>query len=384
MNKNIYFPCSNAEACVGCGACEQKCPHNAIKMEYVKGFKYPVVDKSICTECKLCEKCCPANHNIKIEYEQKIYAGYTLNEAVRMNSSSGGVFSVLAACVIQEMGGVVVGCSMSKNCENAEMIMIDSMEELWRIRGSKYVQAETKDIFSTVKNTLDIGRIVLFSGTPCYVAALKTYLGRDYENLIAVDFICHGVPSPKLWQSYLKNMESSLGKVKDVSFRDKKIGWRLYSMKIDFEDNKEYTKPVTEDRYLRSYISNLFFRDSCYKCSFKDKASYSDIKLADFWGVERIYKSENDKEGVSLIITNTKRGEKLVGVISDRLKMWEITFPEGLELNPSYYEGVKKSILRNGAIRDMEKISFDRLYNKHCSSSFFVKLKKKLVRIMEK
>ena len=229
--------------CCGCQACFNKCPKDAITMaEDEKGLKYPKIDKKRCINCGLCEKVCPILKKIKIENEPKAYACVNLNDEIRMQSSSGGIFTVIASNIIDK-GGVVFGATWNNDFSKVEHIYAEKKDELFKFRGAKYLQSDINKSYVQVKEFLDKGRYVLFTGTPCQIEALKSFLNKDYEKLYLQDIICHGVPSPKVWTAYKEFMEqkNDSSKTTNMQFRDKTIeGWNRYHVKMQFNNNRTY------------------------------------------------------------------------------------------------------------------------------------------------
>ncbi|MBR1543181.1 MAG: Coenzyme F420 hydrogenase/dehydrogenase, beta subunit C-terminal domain [Bacteroidaceae bacterium] len=298
--------------CCGCMACGQACPKQCISLNGdEEGFWYPYVDAELCIDCGLCEKVCPVLHPFQSNRPLSTLAAVNPNEAIRANSSSGGVFTLLAEEVVSR-GGVVFGAAYDSDW----MVSITSAQtigELDKFRGSKYLQAKVGNTYRDCKAFLDTGIYVLFSGTPCQISGLKHYLRKDYDNLITVDIVCHGVPSPGVWKQYLAEV-SDAGKraIRDVKFRDKRDGWRKFNFVIDYsEGSEEYVMASEHDKnpYMRAFLSDLILRPSCYECPAKCGRGSADITLADFWGAEHFI--QDDDKGVSLVMLNTNKGTRL-------------------------------------------------------------------------
>lgn len=345
--------------CCGCKGCESSCPTHCIEMEEdSEGFWYPSVNITSCTNCGICEAVCPVLHSDE-NSECEIISAYSVvtndNEA-KAKSSSGGFFFELSKKFLKEQG-VVYGCAMSKDCLKAEHIRIDSEKQICLLQGSKYLQSDASGVFVRVKQDLRDGKKVLFSGTPCLVAGLKRALcGVNTEKLMMIDFICHGVPSPKVWRQYAAILES---KNNDhlcfVSFRDKTAGWHKYSLRCSFENGNEYINDVTRDLYLRGFVMNDFLRPSCYDCKFKGNSYASDITMADFWGVEDVFPGSADNKGISLVLVHTELGKRLVEEISGNIKSQNIDAEKGLKQNPSYYKSVQRRSVRDAFFKSFEK-----------------------------
>lgn len=293
---------SDKRNCTGCGACCNICPRESISMIYdYEGFLYPVVSKEYCIECGLCEMSCPQLKPLSGEKRPiQIKAAYNENEDVRINSSSGGIFTLLAEYVL-DVGGVVIGASFV-NDWNVEHIVIHSKTELKRLRGSKYVQSHTRNIYNLAKSYLFENREVLFSGTPCQISGLKAFLKKEYSNLITVEIICHGVPSTTVFKRYIQ--EVAKGEIiSHINMREKLEGWKKYHITIN-----NYTSTWTNDLFLRSFLSNLILRPSCYNCKHKKGRCGSDIALGDFWGVKSCHQELDDDKGLSLVFLNSEKG----------------------------------------------------------------------------
>ena len=307
--------------CSGCGACYKACPKNCISMKTdSEGFRYPVVDSSNCVGCNLCEKVCPIK-NVKPSSEECI-AGYVAQslDNTRIVSSSGGIFYLLAKKVIED-GGIVVGASYDE-----EMLVrheaIGDVKDLPRLMGSKYMQSNLGDIYSEIKKELDNSRTVLFSGTACQVAGLKSYLRKDYSNLFTVDVLCHGAPSPFVWKRYVSGLEKEYGaKVSKVDFRNKISGWKNYSFSVCFENGEVYETPYMNSEYMKLFIQNYILRPSCYDCSFKSLKRDSDLTIGDAWGIDKVEPDFDDDKGTSVIVTHTEKGEILLEKIEENLKI---------------------------------------------------------------
>ena len=258
------------EKCTGCFGCYNACPVHAITMENDEnGFKYPKIDKNKCIKCGLCEKICPVLNKRINENNIKAYAAYSKNDEVRMNSSSGGIFTLIAEYVIDN-NGVVFGASFDTNFM-VKHIKISKKSDLRKLQNSKYVQSSINQTFEQCKQLLEDNVKVLFTGTPCQINGLLNYLGKDYNNLFTQDIICHGVPSPKLWEKYLDYRKAKDSNIpKEINFRNKKNGWNLFSTMFKYE-KKSYCKDHQSDLYMKCFLENICLRDSCYQCFFKDK-----------------------------------------------------------------------------------------------------------------
>jgi len=311
MERKLIVLFQGKESCCGCGACSQICPQGCISMqEDEEGFLYPLVNQNQCVQCGLCLSVCPF-HNPREEVEPKsAFAAIAEDEQIRKESSSGGVFSLIARQILDE-GGVVFG-AMFDNQWNVVHGSIESVEDIGKLRGSKYVQSVIRNSFVLVKEFLENGRSVLFSGTPCQIAGLKHFLGKEYEKLLTVDVVCHGTPSPKVWRWYLKKLEKDQHlSISTISFRNKDNGWLRYNMVVGFSDSGIIEKKSFYHRdnpYMIAFLDNLSIRPSCNMCKAKSGSSHSDITLADFWNVDKMLEGIDDDRGVSLVMANTTKG----------------------------------------------------------------------------
>lgn len=316
MNSKLV---KNADCC-GCGACAQSCPKGCISMEPDgEGFLYPKVDESACVNCGLCEKACPIlSKQKRSEGGSAAFVAYNSDEELRQRSSSGGVFSVLAAEILSR-GGVIAGAAFDEDF-SVRHILVENDAELNRLRGSKYVQSRMEDTYAQVQKLLKQGRIVLFTGVACQVAGLKAFLGREYDNLYTVDVLCHGVPSPKVWDHYRREQEGVYGrKLEGASFRDKRTGWRSYSMTLDFGADTQYCRPGNEDPYLWVFLRDICLRPSCHSCRFKEFPRLSDLTIGDAWGIEKHMPDLDDDRGASVVLVNSDKGRGLWETVAGNL-----------------------------------------------------------------
>lgn len=326
----------NKENCNGCHACYSACPVSAITMKYLDDFLYPVVDSDKCIKCKKCIESCPEiNPKLNSGDLQISYAAYSKNETVRYSSSSGGIFTELAEEVINN-NGVVFGAAFNETYDVCH-IYIDNVDEIGRLQGSKYVQSSIGDTYKQAKKFLDDERIVYFSGTPCQINGLFSFLGKSYHNLITQDIICHGVPSPQVWKYYL-SQTADVSEIKSINFRDKTNGWYNYNLKIDAEN----LTTESPDCYLKGFVNNLYLRPSCYSCSFKSKTRNSDITLADFWGCETIHPTMFDNKGTSLVIIHSEKGNELLDKIRPNIVPEKTDFETAVNMNPSMFSPSRK------------------------------------------
>lgn len=357
--------------CCGCHACATVCAKHCITMlTDEEGFLYPVVDKDACTDCGLCERVCPVINQSDPRKPLKVYAAKNKNEEIRRQSSSGGIFTLLAEKVIGE-GGVVFGARFDDEW-NVVHSWADTIEGVAAFRGSKYVQSTIGNAYREVKDFLKQGRKVLFSGTPCQIAGLKKFLRKDYDNLLTVDVVCHGVPSPGVWRRYLDELRAELraergvGKntvpssidelpvITGISFRDKTNGWKKYGFRLCYaaseavsnsvpdsaiKEEKQLLQPFRDNLFMQGFLANLYLRPSCYACAARSGKSGSDISIADFWGVQNYYPEFDDDKGVGLVLINSEKGGLVYDSI-DSLNV-EATYEQGFEGNNCIENSVK-------------------------------------------
>lgn len=322
-----------------------------------EGFFYPKVNLQQCVKCGLCEKVCPVINKKNARYPLDNYAAKNKDEIVRKESSSGGIFSLLAEAVIEKKG-VVFGASF-----DSDWMVVHSAaytkDDLSKFRNSKYLQSQIKYVYRDVECLLRKNLLVLFSGTPCQVAGLLHFLCRDYPNLITVDFICHGTPSPGVWKKYIqdilfkfckknRNKMFSLNEnisIKNIQFREKTNGWKNYNLVIEYEGTslKKYKLSVfhKEDLYMKAFLRNYILRPSCYNCPAKSGSSYSDITLADFWDIEKVVPEYNDDKGVSSVMINTEKGRQLFSNVKERMILHPVSLEQATICNKGYFDSAE-------------------------------------------
>lgn len=370
--------------CCGCSACVSVCPKHCIAMEEDnEGFLYPQINTSSCIGCGLCKKVCPVLHRGENKQPLEIYAAKNRNESMRLASSSGGIFTLLAEKVLDE-GGVVFGARFNENWE----VIHDYTEMrsgLAAFRGSKYVQSKIGDSYIQVKSFLDADRKVLFTGTPCQIAGLKRYLRKEYDNLLAVDIICHGVPSPMVWRKYLDEVtQFKRSKIKEIRFRDKLTGWKNYRFLIKsiMDDKSENVSELISERgysnkYISVFLADLSLRPSCYACPAKGGKSCSDITLGDYWGIEKFDSKFDDDKGCSVLLINSVKGSREYAALfslQDALKTpYEVT----LRGNPNIEKSATLALNRTFFFKELNKGFF--VAEKSCTS---ILLYKRLQRLL--
>lgn len=335
--------------CCGCGACAQRCPKQCITMQTDKeGFTYPVVDTKQCTNCGLCEKVCPVMNQQPQSQPIATYAAINSNEVVREQSSSGGIFTLLAEETINK-GGIVFAAAFNERWQ-VEHTYINDINCIKKFRGSKYVQSNIGNSYATAEKFLKDGKEVLFSGTPCQIAGFKRFLRKEYKNLKTVDFVCHGTPSPLVWKKYLDEVchANKIGNITDIQFRNKAEGWKKYSLQITYTGNdgkkKIFRETLDDNIFMNCFLNNLCLRPSCYCCPARSGKSDSDITLGDLWGAQEICPEIDDDKGLSLVLLRKECGLPY-------FDKTPIPYSEALKYNPSIERDVRESQKRRKFFR---------------------------------
>lgn len=300
--------------CCLCRGCADACPVDAIQFSREKdGFLYPAIDTEKCIGCNRCEQVCPVmKRRINaLQNEPKAFAARSKERTVRLQSTSGGIFYEAAMQVLQ-CGGYVCGAVFDEAFQVRHVVTKD-VAVVNKMCGSKYAQSNNSGIYKEIQALLKDGKRILFSGCPCQCAALKSFLGRDYENLWVLDFVCHGIPSQRMLDDYCKYLEERYhSKIKSLSFRSKEAGWHSSSVKVNFENHKAYCEPIVIDAYMRSFLSGAVMKEACYTCRFKSFTSGSDLTLGDFWGAEVTHPELDDNLGLSAVFTHSEKGMTLL------------------------------------------------------------------------
>ena len=339
--------------CCGCFACENICPTDAISMvSDEEGFWYPQVEASKCISCEQCVRVCPELTPAPISQQTEALACYRKDLEKRMESASGGIFSVLAEQVIAQ-GGCVFGAAFDGQWALSHF-GADSCEELDRLKGSKYIQSRIGSAYRDVRSALKNNRKVLFSGTPCQVQGLKNFLGRDYPNLLTVDLVCHGVPSPEVWKQYLA--EISAGKhLAAITPRDKKNGIQNAPIVFRFDDGSEHRENYLDNPYLKGFIHNLYVRPSCFECRFKGIERCSDITIGDFWGLEQFAPDFCDPYGISLVLLHTENGRTAFSAVEDKIAVHPASANQACKENPCLLRPIARTEKRAAFFHDWKK-----------------------------
>ena len=367
-----YILTGNKEKCCGCGGCEQICPKNAIELKADEdGFLYPVLDKDMCVECGACKSVCPYDKELSLKEPKRVYAAKTTDTQSLMNSSSGGMFGAFAEYILAH-DGFVAGCVFDENFK-AEHILSDKAEDVERMRGSKYVQSETGNIFKDVKRELERGKAVLFTGTPCQIDGLKGFLKKDYEKLFTVDLICHGVPSPLLLKKYLENKEQK-GKISDLKFRNKALnGWGSRGSITQSINGKEKTSVITpfnESYYNMYYLMNTVSRRCCYSCQYATGKRTGDITIGDYWNASSFMSEKETENGMSAVLCNTEKGELLLESVKNSLVLKESTLSHIIEGNGNLKAPAKMPTQRETVYKDLNEYGFEYVVKNYCRFSY--------------
>lgn len=359
------------QKCCGCSACIQRCPKQCIAMqEDSEGFCYPVVDRDACIDCGLCEKVCPMLHLYDARKPLEVYAAINRDEQIRRKSSSGGIFTLLAEQTIRK-GGVVFGARFDEKWE-IEHDWCENVEELSYFRGSKYVQSRIGTCYRQAEKFLKSGRSVLFSGTSCQIAGLHRFLGKSYDNLLSVDMVCHGVPSPLVWREYIaalkKSPRSVAGENAEISssdevpvitgidFRDKSSGWKRYSFTVSGKGLSDSGTVVLKEiayrnLYMDGFLKDIYLRPSCFACPAKAGRAGSDITLGDYWGVEQQHPNMDDDRGTSVVLVHTDKGTEAFEALDCQTEA--STYAQALAGNPSLEISVAEPAQRRYFYRNL-------------------------------
>lgn len=374
----------NKELCTGCNACYNVCPNNSIEMIVDEmGFKYPKVDYFKCKKCKKCLEVCPSLNkpNLSDKWnDPKVYAAWSLDNEIRYQSTSGGIFSEVAKSILQDEG-LVAGAVYSDN-NLVQHYLTSEINDIEKLRQSKYVQSDIGEILRKIKTVLEDNKLVLFCGSPCHIAGLLNYLRKPYDNLVTVDFVCRGTNSPKAYKKYIDMLENKYNsKIVRVWFKNKTYGWNRFSTRIDFINGKIYLKDRYHDLYMRGYIEeNLYIRPCCLNCNYKNFPRIADITLADFWGVGKSDSNLDPDKGTSLIMVNSLKGVKLLEKIQDKIYIKESKIEIALPENPSIFKSINKNYESNNFLKMLDNHPFDVCFNKYAKNKGFKRFKILLIK----
>lgn len=331
--------------CVGCGSCADACPTASISMEAKQGgFLYPKIDQNICVSCEKCRNVCPVLVVTEKKVPRKCYALIDNKETSRLKSASGAASALFAEQIVEE-GGAFCGCRFDEKLRAVHDVT-DAPSALDLYRDSKYVQSDMSLAWPKIEATLKQGKRILVSGTPCQIASVKTRFG-DREELITCDFVCSGVPDPSVFELYKKALEKERGKrIQAFYFRDKSNGWKKSNMRIVYEDGSEQIVERKNSDYFRLFGNNLYFRECCYNCRFKNFNISSDLTVGDYWGIERLFPEMDDDKGCSLVIVNTQKGEELLSSVLNKATARETSLAFAIQTHPKLEKSIPRSVHR--------------------------------------
>lgn len=372
---------------------------NNVYHNTIDGFWYPIVDNKKCIECGRCLKACLAFNKFNNRTPLKCYAGYNKNEKIRLKSSSGGIFFELAKLTINN-GGIVFGAVFDKNW-NVTHVSAKSIDEVQQMLGSKYVQSNTLDTYKECKTYLNEGKEVLYSGTPCQIGGLHKFLGKNYNNLFTVDLICHGAPSPGVWQRYLKEtfspktmiFQAKMPKntspdissfIRSIKFRDKTYGWEKFSFVVNSKlISKRGSNMIllshiySKNPYMKGFLNDLFLRESCYNCPSRKLSSQSDITIGDFWGVHKLNMDDmNDHKGLSIITINTTKGNVIFKEISSNFVIRELSYAQAVESNSNLIQIANKNTKK---VNKFKKFEHKMLLSQAIEKTLHINIIKKII-----
>lgn len=334
---------ANKKQCTGCTACYSTCKKKCIIMQPDSyGFVYPKIDSKKCIECKQCESVCPVLHfeKSRLSSNSTIYAAYSKDETVRLKSSSGGIVTEIAKIILNR-GGLVIGAAYTDDF-SVNHICISSVNNLSSLRGAKYTQSNLNNIFHDIRTLLENNNELLFIGTPCQVAGLKAFLKKSYEKLITIDFICHGVPSPMAWKSYVyyRAEKDNCGEYPyHINLRSKHTGWShyQYSNLYEYKNGKKYSAKSGDDLFMKLFVGNYINRESCSNCHFKGIERVSDFTVGDFWGIWDIMPEFDDNKGTSIVAVHTEIARSIIFLLSERINLKRVDRRSAYKQNPSMF-----------------------------------------------
>jgi len=335
-----------------------------------EGFYRPVIDAEKCVQCRACERICPWNKPVEnpnvADFSPKTVAAYAKDESVRLQSSSGGIFTVLAERVLDD-GGVVVGVAQTAPTRFGH-IVVDNKADLAKLRGSKYVQADVGLVYREVRSLLKAGRKVLFSGTPCQVAGLYAVLGNAVSaDLFTVDIVCHGTPSVKVFEKYVREMEKTDNSSLDnINFRDKSEGWSGYALLLRFRSGKSVSVHHNRSKYMRLFLSRICQNVSCDDCRYRKLPRIADITLGDYWGIFKYHPEMNDNKGTSVVLLNTEHGKALFESVAGKVAQCDSKVEYAIAGNPCIVHSSKPHPKRSEFFANLDKYTLDQLIKKYC------------------
>lgn len=372
----MYLNSSNKYECCGCSACEQICPKSCISFKKdEEGFLYPEKDASTCIDCGLCEKVCPFSDNYTetTNTDPEVYAAY--DESSRTRSSSGGIFYTLAKYVIEEKRGWVFGAAFADHFQ-LQHIGVNNMQDVEKLRGSKYLQSKMGDTFLQIKRLLTDGVFVLFVGTPCQVAGLRAFLRKPFDNLFTADLVCHGTPSQQMFDYHINYLERK-HKAKLTSYKFRyEDGWGVCEI-CDFANPEKHKMLPTYELspYLYSFMYALTYRYSCYNCRFAKIPRQGDITLADYWGVKEFFPQVNAEKGVSLVLINSQHGLDIWNAVQSQCISYKSNIADAAKYNGNLIKKSVEPAIRKTVYSRVANEGYDSLAKREFRSPNYLKTK---------
>lgn len=382
-----YILYNNPSKCYGCCACEQVCPRNAIAMKANdEGFLYPVLNEALCVKCGLCTKVCPHDNPGAVpDAPLKVFAAQYNQREVLEESSSGGIFSAVADYVLQESGAV--SGSVFDDHFRAIHVVTDNPKIVDKMRGSKYVQSDTQNTYPEIKERLNKGQFVLFTGTPCQVDGLKNYLGSDDKNLVTIDLICHGVPSPDLFAKYLKETESKHGRISEIKFRNKeRNGWCAQGSVTHCRAKTFRTRTISpyNSSYYNLYFANSINRMCCYSCKYSSVRRVGDMSIGDYWNIDEILPDIDSRNGISVLLVNSESGLRLFEKLKTNMILYETDLLSAVAGNGNLAKPSDMPASRKDIYKRINEQGYTRVAKEECKYQYvFPFLKKHTPRILK-
>lgn len=387
--EKCYLKSLNKNMCTGCGACVSSCPKKCIKLfEDEEGFKYPVINKSKCINCKKCINTCPVINNIDIPEKlkkEKAFFYKSKDEESLIEASSGSAFEDICISYLNNKDRIAIFGAVFINNKVCHKY-VTNIKNIKDFKKSKYVQSDIKETYLETKKFLNDDFYVVFSGTPCQIAGLKKFLNKEYDKLLCIDLICHGVPSQKLLDLYMESEQKKYDiKIESLNFREKvKLENKKYdskNIKLLFNDGSSIVKNSKESSFLKGYNGRLFFRPSCYKCKFANSKRFSDITLGDAWGIEKINIKEDMHKGLSTIIAHTSKGQDVIKNL-DGIFVEEIDIKFVIDNNSSFARPSLFNTNRRKFFKNLSSKNFEEKVNKYYKLPFYYRLKRKIRKLL--
>ncbi len=379
---NQMIEIKEKKECAGCTSCAEICPKNCIHMKPDgEGFLYPSVEESQCIKCNACDTVCPIqNPVIEEEKPQKAYLIQHRDEKIRLDSSAGGAFTAVATVILQK-GGVVFGAAYDEKF-HVQHSYVETVDDLKKFRNSKYVQSELGDSFRLVKDFLQKGRWVCFSGTPCQIEGLSKFLRKPYEKLLLVDVVCHGIPSPLVWSKYLEYQKQTFPELDDIRFRDKFYGYKYSTMSIIQDEKKVYHAGSQLDPMLRAFFSDICDRPSCYECPFKKRYRVSDFTIWDCFSVYDFDKKLDDDKGTTRVLCHTQKAESMMQEVRKLAKCKEVPTDKLVAGVREMFESVSMSPKRTAFMADAKRLSGKELFENYYPVTGKVRVKTAIRKVL--